>query len=174
LRRVWSTLCVLQIALSVGACDSGPRALVAREDACRYCRMTIDDVRFGAMVMTARGRIETFDSIECLASFVASIPVSAPPKGIWVADFETPARWVEVHRARFLHLANFRSPMGRDLAAFGQDVSPEALEQKYGGRVLDWTAVQALIAHDAFAPTGAQATLRPSTAAAGADAPHTH
>ena len=148
-----SSLSALLIALS--ACDSGPRALVADEDSCRYCRMTIDDVRFGAMVMTDRGRIETFDSIECLASFVTSLPKDAAPKGVWVADFSKPDRWVEVQRARFLHGSSLRSPMGRELAAFDAAASPDSLQRAYGGTVVDWPAVVELVRNRTFAPTGA-------------------
>lgn len=132
--------------------------------------MTIDDVRFGAMVMTSRGRLETFDSIECLASFVASLPASAAPRGIWVADFEQPSHWIDVAKARFLHQSNVRSPMGRELAAFGTTRPPEALQQQYGGRVIDWREVQSLVQQVPFAPSG----MRGDSAAPGAPAPHTH
>jgi len=153
MRRSLSSLSALLIALS--ACDSGPRALVAGEDSCRYCRMTIDDVRFGAMVMTDRGRVETFDSIECLASFVTSLPKDAAPKGVWVSDFSTPGRWVEVQRARFLQGSSLRSPMGRELAAFGAEALPDSLQRTYGGTVVDWPAVLELVRNREFAPTGA-------------------
>lgn len=144
LARVIAYAIACTIALGASACDAGPRALVVGEDACRYCRMTIDDVRFGAIVQTDHGRIETFDSIECLASFVASLPAGSAPKGVWVADFEHPTRWLAVDSARFLHAGVLRSPMGREMAAFGTDRSDAELVRTYGGRVLDWRAVQTL------------------------------
>lgn len=145
------------ITLGASACDSGLRDLVAGEDACRYCRMTIDDVRFGAIVKTDRGKLETFDSIECLASFVASLPAASAPKGVWVADFAQPSRWLPVDSARFVHTATLRSPMGRELAAFGMDRSDEELVRTYGGRVLDWREVQSLVLSAPFAPPDAAA-----------------
>ena len=57
----------------LAACTEPPRALVAGRDACAYCRMTIDDPRFGALVRTAKGRLQTFDSIECAAAYVAAL-----------------------------------------------------------------------------------------------------
>ena len=79
--RSLTLLAVLLVACLASACGSGPRPLVVGEDSCRYCRMTIDDPRFGAMVLTERGRIETFDSIECLAGYVSSLaPASTSRK----------------------------------------------------------------------------------------------
>ncbi|MBL0171870.1 MAG: nitrous oxide reductase accessory protein NosL [Gemmatimonadaceae bacterium] len=174
--RTWTSVPgAILLALSIGACDSGPRALIAGEDACRYCRMTIDDPRFGAIVMTSHGKIETFDSIECLASFVAGLPATAPAKGIWVADFEHPSHWIDVHTAKFLHRSRLRSPMGRELAAFDVAASPDSLRQAYGGTVLDWPAAQNVVRQSAFAPTGAPVDLTISGAGAAAATPaHTH
>lgn len=138
-------LSVITLALVAGACKSrGPRALVPGEDACAYCRMMIDDTRFGAMVLTARGRIETFDSIECAASYVASRAASEAPRAVWVANFEHPSQWVDAARARFLHKSSLRSPMGRELAAFAANADGEALQRQYGGRTLAWSDVLAM------------------------------
>ncbi len=80
--RVATALRHAALLLSLGtaiACESDLRPLVPGTDACGYCRMTIDDVRFGALVKTAKGRLETFDSIECAASYVATLaPTLAP------------------------------------------------------------------------------------------------
>lgn len=140
-------LSVLTIALVAGACKAnGPRALVAGEDACAYCRMTIDDVRFGALVLTARGRLVTFDSIECAAAYVSALTAADAPRAVWVANFEHPAQWVDATRARFLHGSTLHSPMGRELAAFAADAGGEALQQQYGGRAITWRDVLAMVA----------------------------
>ena len=143
------------LLLTVGliSCDASPRELVVGEDACRYCRMTIDDARFGGLVITSRGRVETFDSIECLAAFVASLPGTERPRAVWVADFAMPSRWVDVASAQFLHQADLRSPMGRDLAAFA--ATDRVPHQRYGGHILSWPDVLALVARERFAPAGA-------------------
>ncbi len=137
---------LIALALFVNGCRADTRDLIAGEDTCRYCRMTIDDPRFGALVLTARGRLETFDSIECLASFVQALPGGESPRGIWVADFEHPKRWVAVAQARFLHQSHVRSPMGRELVAFATNRPAESLVAQYGGKVLTWTEVLPLAA----------------------------
>jgi copper chaperone NosL len=154
-----SSFAALVLALATAACDAGPRALVAGEDACRYCRMTIDDVRFGALVQTSRGRLETFDSIECLASFVNAMPAAEKPRGVWVTDFDAPGTWIPVERARFLQQSSIKSPMGRELAAFSGDVSPDELVRRHGGRPLTWAEVTALVARTLAAPTASRSIV---------------
>ncbi len=141
---VRTALLVACVAI-IAACRAGARAIVAGEDSCRYCRMTIDDPRFGALVETARGRTETFDAIECLTSFVVAQPASAAPKAIWVADYATPSRWLDATRARYLYRSRVQSPMGRTLVAFGPEQSATDLVAQYGGRVVSWSELPSLV-----------------------------
>lgn len=148
---------LLVLALVASACSSGARALIAGEDSCHYCRMAIDDPRFGAEVLTAKGRIETFDSIECLASYVAALTPTDQPRGIWVSDFEHPNTWIAVSRARFLHKSRVQSPMGRELVAFDGARGADSLVAKYSGRAVDWPAVLSLVQREKVtASTGVQ------------------
>ncbi len=135
--------------------------------------MTIDDVRYGAMVITATGRVETFDAVECLASFVSALRPDAPPRGIYVANYDAPSRWVAVQDARFLHRSRLRSPMGRELAAFDSTVSGEALRERFGGDVLGWAEVLVLMQREQFAPTGSS-TADLTHRAGSIAAPHHH
>ncbi|MCC6242860.1 MAG: nitrous oxide reductase accessory protein NosL [Gemmatimonadaceae bacterium] len=173
MRRTLSPISGVLLALSAVACSSGPRALVVGEDACRYCRMTIDDVRFGAMVITAKGRVETFDAVECLASFVSSLPPDSPPRSIWVANYEMPSEWLAASSAHYLHESTLRSPMGRELAAFDATTRPESLRAQYGGQMMTWDEVLAFVEREKFAPTGAgrmDSVAAPNRGAA----PHRH
>lgn len=150
--RSITSLAALVLALSASACSAGPRPLVAGEDSCRYCRMTIDDPRFGAMVMTAHGRIETFDSIECLAGYVSSQSADSAPRAIWVADVEHPSRWLDVTHARFLYGSTWHSPMGRRLAALDAAADVEAMRRRWGGELLSWPQVLTLVTDQTAAP----------------------
>lgn len=132
---------LIALAVAAGACSRGPRALVSGEDACAFCRMTIDDVRFGALVLTARGKLQTFDSIECLASYLAALPTAEQPRGAWVANFEHPAQWLDAQRATYLQGSQVKSPMGRELAAFAGEADVSDLTKRYGGRVVAWPDV---------------------------------
>jgi nitrous oxidase accessory protein len=145
------------LLFAVTACGGGPRALVLGEDSCAHCRMTITDPRFGGLVETARGKVLTFDAVECLAAFVQALPVDAPPRGVWVADYANGGRWIAVEEARFVHGGSLRSPMGRSLAAFAPGQDAARLRREFGGEVIAWADVLALVASEAT-PAGATTT----------------
>ena len=38
-------------------------------DACAYCKMNIVDPKFGAELITKKGRVYKFDAIECMVNY---------------------------------------------------------------------------------------------------------
>lgn len=132
----------LTAVLMLLACSPGaPTPLVAGQDACEFCRMAITDVRFGGEVVLATGRHHTFDSIECLASFLAAEEDPSRVRSVWVSDFEQ-RKLVEAASAVFVRGGSLRSPMGRELVAVAAGADTAALRARYGGEVLSWQAVR--------------------------------
>ncbi len=131
----------------------GPRPLVAGTDECAKCRMMITDPRFGAEVITRTGRIQTFDAVECLASYVAAAD-SAAIHSIWVQDFEHAGTWIAAEQAVFITGAAVASPMGRSLLALAPGATPSAAVARYGGRATDWRALVSSAHGDMHAETG--------------------
>jgi copper chaperone NosL len=131
-------------------CGGAPRELVAGLDACEYCRMTISDTRFGGQVISATGKVHTFDAIECLASYVLEANDQRGMPRIRVADFES-ARLILVDSAVFLESSSIASPMGRSLVAFAAADSSD-LVARYGGRRTTWSGVLDLMRAERIAP----------------------
>lgn len=118
-------------ALAIGsACArSGPESIAYDADVCAYCRMTISDPRFGAAIVTLKGRTLDFDSIDCLVSYWKSRGLDEHAASAWVADFRRPGTLIEAAGARFIDLGGGRAPMGgrRGIAAVRTDVDAAAL-----------------------------------------------
>jgi copper chaperone NosL len=132
-----SILASLVLAVALGCAPAGPRPLVAGEDACAYCRMTISDLRFGGEAITATGRVLTFDSIECMASWARTAPVADQQK-LFVMDIEHPGTLVAVDRAGFLVATTVSTPMGRSIVSLASAASAESARATLGGRVATW------------------------------------
>ena len=99
-----------------GCAPAGPRPIAYGEETCAECRMGISDARFGAELVTAKGKLFVFDSIECLASFALS--QEEVPRGIWVSDYDRPGTLLRVDSASFRRLSGAAgSPMGKGLVA---------------------------------------------------------
>ena len=132
-------------ALAAACAAGGPRAIAYGEESCAYCRMTITDPRFGAEVRTETGLVHTFDSIECVASFVNASDATRL-QGIWVTDYERPGTLVPAGDATFWRAGGGVSPMGKGLVATAGARPPATLSSP--GEPLRWGEVVALVARE--------------------------
>jgi copper chaperone NosL len=89
-----------------------PAPIVYDADACDYCRMQISDPRFGAELVTKKGRTIKFDSIDCLLSYYKQANAAADVESVWVADVRHPGVLVDATQAHFVDLGAGRAPMG--------------------------------------------------------------
>ena len=126
----------------LGACaPAGPRPIAYGHDSCAFCRMTVSDSRYGAELVTAKGRVQTFDSIECLASacIAARGRGESAPRALQVTDARRPGTLIDAAGARFTRITGPGSPMGKGLAAYSSGSDAPA------GVPLSWTQVLAMV-----------------------------
>lgn len=139
-RSVGAAAAVLSLVAVGTGCEPSPVPIVYGEGLCEHCHMVITDQRFGAELVTRTGRVLTFDSVECLAEYVAGLDDTDGVHSLWVTSFRQPGELIPVGDAMFLESATLRSPMGAGLGAFRtSEVAPETLVRELGGDVLDWT-----------------------------------
>lgn len=133
------------LALTLGACirASDPQPIDYGGAECDYCRMTISDPRFGAELVTAKGKVHQFDSIECLAGYYRQTNAAGAPRSIWVNDFRHPGTLIDAHGAVFVRTTTLHSPMGRGLVALAAGSDKAAARREFGGPTLTWDAVVA-------------------------------
>jgi copper chaperone NosL len=102
----------------ISACGpSKPDPIAYDADQCSYCRMQISDPRFGAELVTRRGRSVKFDSIECLLAFYKQAASANDVGSVWVSDFQHPGTLINAAGARFVDIGAGRAPMGRGWVA---------------------------------------------------------
>lgn len=143
---------VLSVLVASGCGRAGPRPIVLGEDACTYCRMTISDSRFGGEVVTKTGRVLTFDSVECLASWVRAADASTIA-GVYTIDLQHPGTFVPAETAGFLRDALIKSPMGRAVIAFASAEAAEQQRAMLGGTPVTWNElVKSLAVPEAARP----------------------
>ncbi|HEU4585116.1 MAG TPA: nitrous oxide reductase accessory protein NosL [Gemmatimonadaceae bacterium] len=160
----------MALALLLAACSSGPVPIAYDQDGCDYCRMQISDPRYGAELITRTGKVHKFDSIECLASFYATLRDSATVRSLWVSDYRKPGTFIPAREALYIHHAGPGSPMGRGLLALPRDAAATGTVAP-AGDTLGWSAVVQLVRREGLAP-GMPTEV--STARYGADDVHPH
>lgn len=147
--RAPSAVLFLVVVLLAG-CQPEPRPIRYGEDACAHCRMTISDSRFGTELLTETGKTYLFDSVACLAGYVLAHPeLREETHSLWVTSFHHPGELIRLDEAFFLRAPSVRSPMGMNLAAFGPETTREAARQAFGGEILTWNEVLALMKRQA-------------------------
>ncbi|MFZ4059278.1 MAG: hypothetical protein ACOYKE_14140, partial [Ferruginibacter sp.] len=72
---------------TVQGCTQKPMPIKMGTDNCAYCKMTISDLRFGGVCMTATGKQYVFDDIICLKHFLQQKKAVENEGKIYVVDY---------------------------------------------------------------------------------------
>lgn len=127
------------------ACSTGPEPIRYGQDNCQNCKMTLTDKRFGAEVITQKGKVYKFDDLNCLVKYLQSGAESdAAIAQIVTVDFNKTGSFIDVQKAFFLQNEAIKSPMRGDAASFSTQKDLDAVKASFGGgKQLDWTALKA-------------------------------
>ncbi|HMS66638.1 MAG: hypothetical protein WAT92_22250 [Saprospiraceae bacterium] len=128
-------LIMITLLFSFSACNINTEAVPINfgKDQCDFCKMTISNPKFGAELITDKGRILKYDAAECL---INHIHADAPKyQKLYVVPFDAPREMRSVETLQFLISSDFRSPMGANLSAFA---FKNKLDKKYHSQLIDW------------------------------------
>ncbi len=128
-----------------GCADPEPRALVAGVDTCAHCLMTLAEAEYGSELVTTTGVVHTFDSVECLVSFLEHGRMIGEVHSLWVTDFGNPRDLVPAEKAFYLVSPSLGSPMGLGVTAFAHEDARNAALQAFGGEASTWRGVKELV-----------------------------
>ncbi len=129
------------MSIAFTACQSKPEPIVYGSDSCAHCKMLITDVKYGAELITDKGKIYKFDSVECLADFYLNNKPDENSSKLFVADFRKPNSLIAVNKAVFLENEKFHSPMGMNVLALESREEANNMVNQYGGKILTWDEV---------------------------------
>ena len=128
------------------SCSQEPIPINYNHDQCDFCKMMISDPRYGAEIVTEKGKIYKFDSIECMPAFLRQVQMTnVNILSFWVVDFNTPQKLINAYKAVYLHSKNLRSPMGLNLTAVNNQEAAQNLQSRYQGQIISWAEVQLIV-----------------------------
>lgn len=125
------------VLFNIVACQSELEPIAYGEDECANCKMTISDPKYGAELISDKGKIFKFDSIECLAYYSTKVD-SKTIKTMWVTDFSSKENFINVTDAQFLKSDKLRSPMGLNLSAHKNQNELNSIKSEFDGEALRW------------------------------------
>jgi len=131
--------------LLFSSCSTGPEPIRYGQDACFHCKMTLTDIRFGAEIVTQKGKVFKFDDLNCLTRYLNEGKIEEKDIAQIVSvDFKKAGVFVDVQQAFFLQNEAIKSPMRGDVACFSDKNSLEAVKGAIGGgKELTWAEVKA-------------------------------
>jgi copper chaperone NosL len=120
-------------------CSVKPEPLIYGKDMCHTCKMTLVDQKFGAEMITKKGKVYKFDDVNCLINFYTSgYEESTNIQQILVADFANENNLTDVTTAYFVRAEAIRSPMASGVAAFSTEDGLNSFYSKWKGELLTW------------------------------------
>ncbi len=148
MRRLALILLFGVATLFVG-CKSEPKPVPIEfgKDACYWCKMTITDQRFGAEIVTKKGKVYKYDDVACMINHFWEDP-ELTEKSValfLVVDYAHPGKLIDATKAIYVQSVKIHSPMASDVAAFENVEDAEAFMRKNGGEVLNWSQVVDLV-----------------------------
>src|SRR5690554_56647 len=135
MNKITSWIGTLCLVVLVG-CSVKPEAIVFGQDHCTYCRMSIADPKFGAELVTDKGKVLKFDALECMIPYFQENNDTEYAHILAIA-YDEPGELKPVASLKFAFSENFTSPMGGNLAALS---SSTLLED--GLSPVDWEEIK--------------------------------
>ena len=125
--------------LTLIACSNRPEPISYGEDECEFCKMMIMDKRYGAEMVTDKGKIYKFDSIECLVGYIDNKKLDKSNySSVWVGNYSNPGNLIDAQKALYLKNDEIRSPMGLNVLAVETQDQFDIIYEYRAGDKLEW------------------------------------
>lgn len=122
--------------VSCGSKEAQPIKL--HTDACDFCKMSIADGKFGAEVITEKGRCYKFDDLSCMMYFAKENTDIAV---FYVNDYAEDNTLISAETSFFLRGGDLRSPMRGNYAAFSSEDLRNEYQPKVNAEAVTWDQV---------------------------------
>ena len=146
LLNIFRVVIVLLTMPTLASCGSEPEPIKYGHDECEFCRMQITDNKYGAELVTDKGKIYKFDSIECMIEFsLVKNTLGDTNNKLLITDFDNPDNFIDARNSVYVMNDKFRSPMGLNVTAFNGEERVQKFISENGGEKLSWVEVIELV-----------------------------
>ncbi len=121
------------------ACSRDISPLEYGKDQCDHCRMTLTDKKYGAEIVTKKGKTIKFDAAECMLNYLKEKKIEDNEvENYLVVNLSEPGVLTDAVNAAYLISPKLRSPMGEDISSFAEKNTAEKYFNEYGGEIYSW------------------------------------
>jgi copper chaperone NosL len=142
-RALASTTSAALTLLMLSSCRNGPQPIKLNEDNCQSCRMSISDARFGAEVVSRKGKVWKFDDTHCLLEFLKGSELKKEDiRQVYFVRFDGNHELLPAKNAFLLQSEALHSPMAGNIAAFSGKQDLELASKEVGGKEITWQEIR--------------------------------
>ena len=136
---IYRLITIIAFASVITSCSTAPEPIAYGHDGCAYCEMTIMDQRYGTELVTDKGKVFKFDSIECMVRYLKEGAAEQNNvKLLLLTPFNFPETLEDANHSYILHSQGMPSPMGMFLTAFKDEATVKKFQQENGGTIYTW------------------------------------
>jgi len=130
------------IAFLLMGCNPKAEKINFGKDQCAECKMTIVDTKFGAEILTKKGKTYKFDDTHCIAAFLERRGVELSNiYHVFFVDYNGNNELVDVDSAEFVVSSRLKSPMGGAAAFRNLAEAKKKSAEIEGSRVTNWATL---------------------------------
>jgi len=123
-------------------CNPQAEKINLGKDQCAECKMTIVDPKFGAEILTKKGKAYKFDDTHCIAAFLERRGVELSNiYHVFFVDYNGNNELVDVDSAEFVVSSRLKSPMGGAAAFRNLAEAKKKSAEIEGSRVTNWATL---------------------------------
>lgn len=142
MNRKLAAVMIFPLAAMLTSCSTDPVPLEFGKDACYNCKMILMDNKFGAELVTHKGKVFKFDDMNCMLQFYNSNEVvDTDYAHKLVIDFTRPGTLIDAANSHYLKADEIKSPMASQIAAFQDYELMKENKKKWNGIYLSWGEV---------------------------------
>ena len=130
-------LLLLAASLSLASCKTGPEPIVTGKDNCYFCKMTISDIKYGAEIITRKGRVYKFDDIHCVLSFLKMSSTDSDNE-IYLVDYAGDHSLMQVKHCYLAQGNDIHGPMDGNVIAFKSRDSMLQVAARFNATPVEW------------------------------------
>ncbi len=131
-------LVLLLLSSSLSACGEQKMVPISlNKDQCDFCKMNISDGKFGAELITEKGRIYKFDDLHCMVGYHKE-NTSTKVKHYFIHDYARNNILIPAETAHYISGGEIISPMNGNVAAFSTALEADQFAKKLKAEKTDW------------------------------------
>ncbi len=132
-------LLIILLTAFIYGCTVEPEPLAYGTDVCHTCKMTLMDDKFGAEIVTKKGKVYKFDDVNCMLGFYHSdFEEQGNIAHLLVVNFAQPTELIDATNSWYLKSELIRSPMASGIAAFATDEEYSLYKKEWKAILMSW------------------------------------